>query len=138
MQTQRKTHNKYCHKPYLSNRILRFGKFGIKAASFNRISEAQLKSLEWSITRKLKELSNNNKKSFKLWNLINLNLNLTKLSQESRMGKGKGAIYSKAVFLKPGVILFEFDKVSYQQLLEVFNFVKKKIPAKIILITNWN
>nr|WOL37336.1 ribosomal protein L16 [Grateloupia asiatica] len=138
MQIQRKTHNKYCRKPYFSKHVLQFGKFGIKVASFNRISEAQLKSLEWSVIRKLKELSNSNRKTFKLWNLINLNLNLTKLSQESRMGKGKGAVYSKAVFLKPGLILFEFDKVPYQQLLEVFNFIKKIISVKIILVTKWD
>nr|YP_010921919.1 ribosomal protein L16 [Grateloupia turuturu]YP_010986418.1 ribosomal protein L16 [Pachymeniopsis lanceolata]WIM51226.1 ribosomal protein L16 [Grateloupia turuturu]WOL37386.1 ribosomal protein L16 [Pachymeniopsis lanceolata] len=138
MQVQRKTHNKYHHKLCFSNHVLRFGKFGIKVVSFNRISESQLKSLEWSIIRKLKELSNNNKKAFKLWSLVNLNLNLTKLSQESRMGKGKGVIYSKAVFLKPGLILFEFDKISYQQLIEVFGFIRKKIPAKVILIKKEN
>nr|YP_008963770.1 ribosomal protein L16 [Grateloupia angusta]AGO19283.1 ribosomal protein L16 [Grateloupia angusta] len=126
VQIQYKTHNKCHHKFCFSNHILRFGKFGIKVTSFNRISEPQLKSLEWSIIKKLKELSNNNKKTFKLWNLVNLNLNLTKLGQESRMGKGKGAVYSRAVFLKPGSILFEFDKISYQQLIEVFNFIRKK------------
>nr|YP_010395118.1 ribosomal protein L16 [Grateloupia elliptica]UQJ72559.1 ribosomal protein L16 [Grateloupia elliptica]UYI31676.1 ribosomal protein L16 [Grateloupia elliptica] len=139
MQVQRKTHNKYRHKFCFSNYILRFGKFGIKVISFSRISESQLKALEWSIIRKLKELSNNNNnKTFKLLNSANLNLNLTKLSQESRMGKGKGAIYSKAVFLKPGLVLFEFDKISYQQLIEVFDFIKKKIPTRITLIKKQN
>nr|YP_010164459.1 ribosomal protein L16 [Polyopes lancifolius]QRM91054.1 ribosomal protein L16 [Polyopes lancifolius] len=137
MQVTKKTHNKYSYKSGLPNHILRFGKFGIKVASFNRISEKQLKAIEWSLIRKLKEVSNN-KKTFKLWNLALLNLNLTKISLESRMGKGKGAVYSKAVFLKPGMILFEFDNVSYQQLLEVFTFIKKKLPLKVVLITKWD
>nr|WOL37361.1 ribosomal protein L16 [Polyopes affinis] len=137
MQVTKKTHNKYSYKSGLPNHILRFGKFGIKVASFSRISEKQLKAIEWSLIKKLKEVSNN-KKTFKLWNLALLNLNLTKISLESRMGKGKGAVYSKAVFLKPGMILFEFDNILYQQLLEVFTFIKKKLPLKVVLVTKWD
>ena len=50
------------------------------------------------------------------------------------MGKGKGAIYTKAVFFKPGVILFEFSGFTQQKMMEIFHFIEKKVPFKINLI----
>nr|YP_010888140.1 ribosomal protein L16 [Fushitsunagia catenata]WJJ67917.1 ribosomal protein L16 [Fushitsunagia catenata] len=133
MLTEKKTQKPYSYHKACPNHLLRFGKFGIKALSFSRITKKQLDLLEGILTKKLR--ARTNKKSFKLWNLISLNLNLTKLSLESRMGKGKGQVYTKAVFLKPGTMLFEFDKVQTQDLIEVFKFLQKKTSVKIGLIT---
>lgn len=48
------------------------------------------------------------------------------------MGKGKGAIYTEAFFLRPGSILFEFEGISKQQLIELLSFLKKKVSFKIV------
>ncbi|MGH1163429.1 ribosomal protein L16 [Bacillus mycoides] len=67
-----------------------------------------------------------------------MNLNLTKLNLESRMGKGKGSIYENAIFLKPGMILYEFDNFPISQKIKLFKYLKKKIFAKIIYIYKYN
>lgn len=133
----KKTHNLYSLKLKQSNHILRFGQFGIKIMSFTRITTEQVKALERSFSQVIKKITKK-KHSIKVWNLITLNNCLTKLSSESRMGKGKGAIYTKSTFLKPGTILFEFDGISYQQMLYIFTFVKNKISFKISLITKYD
>lgn len=132
MLIEKKNQKPYSCKNNYPNHLLRFGKFGIKSLSFTRLTKKQLDLLEWILIKKLRERTN--KKSFKLWNLVNLNLNLTKLSLESRMGKGKGQIYTKAVFLKPGAILFEFDKIPYQDVKEVFKFLQKKTSIRLSLV----
>lgn len=129
----KKTHNSYAIRYNQPNPILRFGQFGIKIMVFKRLTLNQVNSIERSFLQIVKKVVNG-KKSNKIWNLLTLNLKLTKLSSESRMGKGKGAVYTKAVFLKPGTILFEFDGVSNQQMLEIFHFVRKKLSFKILLV----
>nr|AHX02543.1 ribosomal protein L16 [Sebdenia flabellata] len=133
---EKKTHNNYSLRNNQPNSLLKFGRYGIKVISFGRISEKQLKSIEWILLQKMRVVTS--RKPIKFWNLVKLNLNLTKLSLESRMGKGKGNIYTKAMFLKPGIILFEFDKISDQHIFDVFTFIRKKIPAKVILVKKWD
>nr|UAT97991.1 ribosomal protein L16 [Ahnfeltia plicata] len=130
---KQKTHNKYPSKIGYSRHFLRFGQFGIKATSSGRLTEEQLNSLDRSLIKKLKEVSNGNK-NFKLWSLLSTNLSLTKLSSESRMGKGKGSVYTHALFVKPGFILFEFSGLSRHQVLDIIDFIKNKISLKIILV----
>lgn len=131
----KKTHNIYSLKYVSANSssIIRYGRFGIKVTSFGRLTETQLNSLNRFITSSLKK-NTNNKKNIKVWNFVMFNIALTKLNSESRMGKGKGSIYSKAVFLKPGTIILEFSGISRQHAMKLFCLVKKKISFKISLI----
>nr|YP_010199787.1 ribosomal protein L16 [Gracilaria ornata]UAD89745.1 ribosomal protein L16 [Gracilaria ornata] len=129
---EKKTHNNYSLKLKQSNHILKYGSFGIKSLSFSRLTESQLNALKWIILKKLK-LVTNNKKNFRFWTLLSLNLALTKFNIESRMGKGKGSIYTHAVYIRPGMILFEFDNLTEQQMLHLFNYILKKISFKVKL-----
>lgn len=115
-----------------SNQLLTIGQFGIKSYSFMKFSENQLKWLEWVIKKEINFITG--KKSVKIWNFIYLNTNLTKLSPESRMGKGKGQVYSKACFIKPGKILFEFDKISNANMSKLYMRLSNKFPGKTILV----
>jgi ribosomal protein L16/L10AE len=63
-----------------------------------------------------------------------MNSTLTALSPESRMGKGKGSVYTKSCYVKPGQILFEFSGVSLIQIKLLHNFLKRKLPIKTIVI----
>jgi ribosomal protein L16/L10AE len=63
-----------------------------------------------------------------------MNSTLTALSPESRMGKGKGTIYTKCCNIKSGQILFEFSGVSSSQIKLIFYFLKDKLPFKIKVI----
>nr|YP_009511842.1 ribosomal protein L16 [Gracilaria gracilis]AXI97719.1 ribosomal protein L16 [Gracilaria gracilis] len=130
---EKKTHNKYSLKLKQSNHILKYGRFGIKSVSFNRLTLNQLNALKWIISKKLKVLTNN-RKHFRFWTLLSMNLTLTKFNIESRMGKGKGSIYTHAVYIKPGMILFEFDNITEQQMKNLFDYILKKISLKVKLI----
>nr|YP_009511943.1 ribosomal protein L16 [Melanthalia intermedia]AXI97870.1 ribosomal protein L16 [Melanthalia intermedia] len=128
----KKTHNKYPFKRKQSNHTLKYGLFGLKASSFGRLTENQFNVLHWAIIRKLKKITNNN--NFRFWNFLLFNLTLTKFNLESRMGKGKGAIYTRAIYIRPGTVLFEFDGLQEQQMLQLFNYITKQIPLKVIFI----
>nr|WCH57656.1 ribosomal protein L16 [Hypnea sp.] len=128
-----KTHNKYNYKFKQSNHILRKGNYGIKSITFGRLTENQLNSL-YRIFLKNSKKFGVSRKSSKIWNFIILNLNLTKLSSESRMGKGKGAIYTKAFFCKPGDIIFEFEAYSGQHAFNIFLKIKKCCNLNLVLI----
>nr|YP_010199812.1 ribosomal protein L16 [Gracilaria tikvahiae]UAD89820.1 ribosomal protein L16 [Gracilaria tikvahiae] len=130
MLKEKKTHNKYSLKLKQSNHILKYGSFGIKSLSFNRLTKNQLNALKWIILKKLK-LVTNNKKTFRFWTILSLNLTLTKFNIESRMGKGKGSIYTQAIYIRPGMILFEFDNITEQQMQNLFNYILKKISFKV-------
>lgn len=121
-----KKHTKYSLKKITSNYLLQFGIFGLKIKTFQRLTKNDLITIEWFLKKKIKQVALKNK--IKFWNLMVLNTNLTKLSPESRMGKGKGAIFTQALFLRPGVILFEFDNLSY---LSYLFYLLKKICIKI-------
>nr|YP_010199837.1 ribosomal protein L16 [Hydropuntia urvillei]UAD89845.1 ribosomal protein L16 [Hydropuntia urvillei] len=129
----RKTHNKYSKKLKQSNHVIMFGRFGIKSISFGRLTENQLISLKWIILKKLKFLVSN-KKTIRFWTTLFLNSTLTKFNSESRMGKGKGSIYTRAIYIRPGIVLFEFDNISEQHAKALFYYISKKISLKIILI----
>nr|YP_009019509.1 ribosomal protein L16 [Gracilaria salicornia]AHG53096.1 ribosomal protein L16 [Gracilaria salicornia]AMR57146.1 ribosomal protein L16 [Gracilaria salicornia]UAD89795.1 ribosomal protein L16 [Gracilaria salicornia] len=130
---ERKTHNKYSLKIKQPNHTLKYGRFGIKSISFGRVTERQLNALRWVILKKLKLLINN-KKNFRFWTLLTMDLTLTKFNVESRMGKGKGSIYTHASYIRPGMVLFEFDNLTEQQMRSLFNYIFKKISLQIKLI----
>ena len=129
----KKTHNPFSLKYRHCNHTLKFGRFGLKVLSFSKITENQFKLIE-RLSLKFLKNSSSNKKIIKIWSLTPFNLTLTKLSSESRMGKGKGAVYSKAFFLRPGSILFEFEGISKQQLAEISILLKKNVSFKIVEI----
>ncbi len=66
--------------------------------------------------------------------MLTTNTTTTKLSLESRMGKGKGSIYTRSVFVKPGFVLYELQNVSNHHALELFAFLKKQIAINLVLI----
>nr|YP_004062217.1 ribosomal protein L16 [Plocamiocolax pulvinata]ADR03233.1 ribosomal protein L16 [Plocamiocolax pulvinata] len=128
----KKTHNKQSFQYTNTQHLIRYGIYGIKVSSLILLTESQLNSIEWDLIKKLKLITK--KKPYKFWNCVTLNINLTKLNIESRMGKGKGLIYTKGVFLKPGTILFEFDNITLQQIVYLYNYINKKISNKFILV----
>nr|AYR06607.1 ribosomal protein L16 [Renouxia sp.] len=128
----KKLHNSYPLSLTYSKHVLKFGIIGFKAMSSECLTKEQLDSVTWILKKKLKSLINN--KTPKVWSLILLNRTLTCLSAESRMGKGKGTVYTQAFFVKPGFILFEFSNISKSQALEILKFIKKRIPIKMSLI----
>ena len=116
-----------------SNHLLKFGSCGFKVLTTIRLTKQQLESLDRILIRKIKSLIGHSK-NYRIWSLITPNKTLTKLSPESRMGKGKGSVFTEAAFLKKGTVLYEFKNIKHLQILEVFNFFKKHVQPKLVLI----
>nr|AOX48916.1 ribosomal protein L16 [Gelidium crinale f. luxurians] len=132
MQVNKKTHNKYKLKGNKKFQFLELGTFGIKTTSSGLITKEKWQLIERVLQRKFKLMLGHKKN--KIFSSLKFNSSLTKLSLESRMGKGKGSIYAKAQFLKPGTLLFEFIKLPKQYEDEIFMFIQKKIKFKIKLV----
>lgn len=132
----KKTHNKYKKRLKHSKNLLKFGQFGFKIINFKSISKKQNLLIITFINKKLKELTL--KKKTKIWHNIPFNKNLTKLNIESRMGKGKGSIYTQNSYLLPGTIFFEIEEINFKQIEELFNYLKKKLSIKLTLIFKYN
>jgi len=133
----KKTHNKYKNQINHSKHLIKFGSFGFKSKSFFRLTKQKHILLFNLILKKIKLLTNNSKQ-IKIWNRLVFNQNLTKLPLESRMGKGKGAIYENASFLLPGSIIFEFTGLTKENLSEILFFIKSRIGKNIILVSRYN
>lgn len=131
MRIIRNTHNKYSRKGNKKFHFLRYGTFGIKTISCGRITEEKWKNLDRTLRRKFKIILGS--KKIKIWSPVEFNCSLTKLSPESRMGKGKGSIYAKSKFLKSGTLLFECSRLSKQYRKEVLYFVQKRLSLKLII-----
>lgn len=54
------------------------------------------------------------------------------------MGKGKGSITDLSVFIQKGTILFEFDNLTDQKMLKIFNFLQSKIQRRILIIKKFS
>lgn len=99
--------------------------------NFGVLTEKQVLFLKSSLQKKLKTLVNS--KAVKVKFLLPLNLNLTSLGLESRMGKGKGTISSKLSIIKPGQIILIFSGVSYHHITLIINFLKNRMHFEIKL-----
>nr|YP_009138125.1 ribosomal protein L16 [Calliarthron tuberculosum]AKG26257.1 ribosomal protein L16 [Calliarthron tuberculosum] len=133
----KKSHKNHIKTLTKTRHILRFGEYGFKIMSSVTFTKEQIESLNRNLLKKLKIVSINSK-NYKFWTLLKTNKTLTKLSLESRMGKGKGSIYTEAVFLQAGSIIYEFMNLKNHQILELFAFFKKQIPRTEIRLINQN
>lgn len=133
----KKSHKSYLKTIAKTRSNLKFGTLGFKIMSSFRLTLNQLEYLDRALKQKLKSLMGSSK-NYKYWLLIQTNKNLTKQSLESRMGKGKGSIWTKSVFLKAGSIIYEFSNIKSQQVYELYSFLKKKVPyTKLVLVKNF-
>lgn len=129
----KKTHKKI-PKTLTSNRyLLKFGSYGFKILSNLCLRKDQILSLEKNLLKKLKNTSSQSK-TYKLWSLLKTNKTLTKLNLESRMGKGKGAIYTEVLFLKKGTIIYEFENLNKQQVKGICQFIKKQLSTNLFFV----
>lgn len=110
--------------------IIQDGVIGLKILTSVRLNESQIKTVEWLF----KKIIKSQRFKTKLWSKFNLNHNLTKLNLESRMGKGKGSIYTKAQFIKAGTIFFEFSEISNQTLKKLKIALTTIFPKKFKLL----
>lgn len=72
------------------------------------------------------------------WIFLRMNTPLTKKSKNSRMGKGKGALYRWVVRLPKGYKLLEFKNINYFRLLNISKKWSKRLSLPISLLSKIN
>ena len=134
MKILKKTHKLNTKNLTYSRHLLKFGTYGLKVLSDLHLTKDQIVSIERNLTKKLKDLSSATSK-LKFWSFLQVNKTLTKLSLESRMGKGKGPIHTEVLYIKKGTLIYEFNILKSQQVREIYFLVEKYISVKLKLIS---
>lgn len=111
------------HLESKANRLT-FGNIGIKSVNSGILSFKQIESARKTIAKKMKRRG-------KLWTRIFPYLPVTSKSNESRMGKGKGAVTYWASKISSGNILFEICGVPKNVAVEALISAGAKLPVKI-------
>eukprot|EP00201_Polytomella_parva_P009777 CAMPEP_0175061638 /NCGR_PEP_ID=MMETSP0052_2-20121109/13697_1 /TAXON_ID=51329 ORGANISM="Polytomella parva, Strain SAG 63-3" /NCGR_SAMPLE_ID=MMETSP0052_2 /ASSEMBLY_ACC=CAM_ASM_000194 /LENGTH=115 /DNA_ID=CAMNT_0016327517 /DNA_START=415 /DNA_END=762 /DNA_ORIENTATION=+ len=103
---------------------LRFGLYGIRSLEAATLKETTLEAVRRTIRRKIK-------KSGRLWIMIRATIPKTKKPLGIRMGKGKGSIDHYVTPIRPGQILYEFDRVPRPLAVQALRAIQPKLPCKL-------
>ena len=114
--------------------VLYYGYYGIKSCQLNKLTLKNVDFLKKNLEKHFSFFLQ--KKKVKIWNKIVPNLTNTKISSESRMGKGKGSVVEEFSFIRPGQIIFEVEKIPLLLMKKVFVKVCKQLGFKVKLIVN--
>lgn len=100
-----------------------FGDYAIQALSGGWVTQRQIESARRALTRHIK-------RGGKVWIRIFPDKSVTKIPQETRMGKGKGSPEFWVAVVKPGHILFELSGVEPEVAREALRLASHKISVK--------
>ena len=100
-----------------------FGDFGMQAVECGRLSARQIEAARMSIQRKTKRQG-------KLFIRVFPDKPITKKPQETRQGKGKGAVDHWVATIKAGRMLYEIEGVEEEVAREAFRVAGHKLPLK--------
>ena len=100
-----------------------FGDYAIQALSGGWVTERQIEAARRALTRHIK-------RGGKVWIRIFPDKSVTKIPQETRMGKGKGSPEFWVAVVKPGHILFELSGVETEVAREALRLASHKISVK--------
>ena len=108
------------------NRIS-FGSYGLQALGRGYLTNRQIESARRVLTRSLK-------RGGKIWIRVFPDKPITKRPAEVRMGKGKGAVDSWVMPVRPGRVLYEVEGVQESVALEALRLAGYKLPMKTRVI----
>jgi len=100
-----------------------FGDFGLKALECGHLTDRQIEASRIAITRFIK-------RNGRIWIRVFPDKPITKKPQETRMGKGKGALDHWVMVIKPGRILFEMEGVPEAEAREAMRLASHKLGIK--------
>src|SRR6185295_7459354 len=98
-----------------------FGDYGLKAMECGWVSQREIEAGRIAITRFIK-------RNGRIWIRMFPDTPITKKPQETRMGKGKGALDHWSMVIKPGRILYEMEGVSEKEAREALRLAAHKLP----------
>lgn len=102
---------------------LDFGSYGLKSVEGKWVSSRQLEAARRAMTRFVQ-------KGGKIWIRVFPDKPITLRGSEVPMGGGKGSVDHYVAVVKPGMILFEMDGVSYETAQEAMRLAAHKLPVK--------
>ena len=100
-----------------------FGDYGLKALECGHLTDRQIEASRIAITRFIK-------RNGRIWIRVFPDKPITKKPQETRMGKGKGALDHWVMVIKPGRILFEMEGVPEAEAREALRLAAHKLGIK--------
>ena len=98
-----------------------FGDYGMKALEPCWLTDRQIEAARVAMTRFIK-------RGGKIWVRVFPDKPITKKPQETRMGKGKGALEQWVAVVRPGRILFEMEGVSAADAERAMQLASSKLP----------
>ena len=105
---------------------LKFGTYGLRLKSEGvRLTAQQLKEADNALMRYVRPLTNG-----QLFRRLCTNIAVCIKGNETRMGKGKGAVEYWAAVVKPGRIMFEVGGVPLSVAKEALRLAAQKLPVK--------
>lgn len=120
-------YTKSIHHKGVNFKTFKYGIWAFQSISYGYLS---IKHITF-----IKNYLQKNIKKFKQYKFnITLNRISTKKPLDTRMGGGKGVIYDKQYFLKPGFIFLEFYNISSEVIFSIYKRIFTKIPIKVRLI----
>ncbi len=102
---------------------LSFGQFGLKTASYARITSNQIESARKVISRSVG-------KTGRIWIRIFPDRPITAKPPEVPMGSGKGDVQGYCMEVKPGRVIFEIDGIAEDVAKEALRKASTKLPIK--------
>ncbi len=119
----RKAHKGRIHGNAKGGTALKFGAYGLKAVTPERVTARQIEAARRAMTRHMKRAG-------RVWIRIFPDLPVTQKPAEVRQGKGKGSPEYWCVRVKPGRIMFEVDGVPYDVARRAFELAAAKLPLR--------
>lgn len=106
-----------------SGNAISFGEYGVLAMEHCWLTQRQIESARRAMTRYIK-------RGGKVWIRVFPDKSVTKIPQETRMGKGKGQPEFFVAVIKPGHVLFELSGVDESVAREALRLASHKLPIK--------
>jgi len=106
-----------------SGNNISFGEYGVLAMEHCWLTQRQIESARRAMTRYIK-------RGGKVWIRVFPDKSVTKIPQETRMGKGKGQPEFFVAVIKPGHVLFELSGVDESVAREALRLASHKLPIK--------
>ena len=100
---------------------LSFGDFGLKAVECGWVTAREIEAGRIAITRFIK-------RNGRIWIRLFPDKPITKKTQGTRMGKGKGAPEEWVCVVRPGRVLFEMEGITEASAREAMKLAAAKLP----------
>jgi large subunit ribosomal protein L16 len=108
-----------------------YGSFGIQSINWGRINPRHIETVRRIIVRGIRGHKTSEQK---VWIRVFADKPVSKKPLEVRQGKGKGSVDHWVFRVRPGVVMFEFSKVSEADALDICRLINSKLPVAVRLI----